>query len=136
MPARLQRKRTKGYKMPENTQYVGRPTKWGNPFKLVGGTVYINAGHRRKVFDKWVWLCEGKNSVYVVWLYALLFESTERWRKMDAFNDHYCDFEFWRNHFKKLDLSEIRSKNLACFCSLETPCHADFLLKIANQNPI
>lgn len=32
MPERIQRKRTKGWKMPENTIYVGRPTKWGNPF--------------------------------------------------------------------------------------------------------
>lgn len=31
-PVRIQRKRTKGWKMPENTVYVGRPTKWGNPF--------------------------------------------------------------------------------------------------------
>ena len=32
MPERIQRKRTKGWKMPPNTVYVGRPTKWGNPF--------------------------------------------------------------------------------------------------------
>jgi hypothetical protein len=32
-PQRIQQKRTKGWKMPENTVYVGRPTKWGNPFK-------------------------------------------------------------------------------------------------------
>jgi hypothetical protein len=31
-PQRIQRKRTKGWKMPPNTVYVGRPTKWGNPF--------------------------------------------------------------------------------------------------------
>jgi hypothetical protein len=30
---RIQRKRTKGWRMPPNTVYVGRPTKWGNPFK-------------------------------------------------------------------------------------------------------
>ena len=29
---RVQRKRTKGYRLPPNTVYVGRPTKWGNPF--------------------------------------------------------------------------------------------------------
>jgi len=29
---RIQRKRTKGWKMPLNTVYVGRPNKWGNPF--------------------------------------------------------------------------------------------------------
>lgn len=33
-PVRIQRKRTKGWKMPENTVYVGRGTKWGNPFAV------------------------------------------------------------------------------------------------------
>lgn len=36
MPVRIQRKRTKGWRMPPNTIYVGRPTKWGNPFKPTG----------------------------------------------------------------------------------------------------
>ncbi len=31
MPVRVQRKRVRGWRMPENTVYVGRPTKWGNP---------------------------------------------------------------------------------------------------------
>jgi len=31
-PRRIQRKRTKGWRMPPNTVYVGRPTVWGNPF--------------------------------------------------------------------------------------------------------
>ncbi len=30
---RIQRKRTKGWKMPPNSLYVGRPTLFGNPFK-------------------------------------------------------------------------------------------------------
>ena len=34
-PRRIQRKRTKGWKMPENCVYVGRPSKWGNPL-IVG----------------------------------------------------------------------------------------------------
>ncbi len=34
MPERIQRKRTKGWRMPENAVYVGRPTKWGNPFAV------------------------------------------------------------------------------------------------------
>jgi hypothetical protein len=32
MPIRIQRSRQKGWKMPDNTVYVGRPTKWGNPY--------------------------------------------------------------------------------------------------------
>jgi hypothetical protein len=28
---------------------------------------------------------------------------------------------------------ELRGKNLACWCALDAPCHADVLLEIANQ---
>jgi hypothetical protein len=31
---RVQLKRSKGFKMPPNAIYVGRPTKWGNPFRI------------------------------------------------------------------------------------------------------
>jgi hypothetical protein len=34
MPQRIQRKRTKGWKMPEGVVYVGRPTIFGNPFPI------------------------------------------------------------------------------------------------------
>ena len=40
LPAvRIQRKRTKGWRMPPNTVYVGRGSRWGNPF------TYANSGH-------------------------------------------------------------------------------------------
>lgn len=32
---RIQRKRTKGWRAPENSIYVGRPTKWGNPWTVI-----------------------------------------------------------------------------------------------------
>ena len=31
-PKRIQRRRAKGWKMPANAIYVGRPTVWGNPY--------------------------------------------------------------------------------------------------------
>ena len=31
------------------------------------------------------------------------------------------------------DLSELRGKNLACYCRLDQACHADLLLKLANE---
>lgn len=43
-PQRIQRKRTKGWRMPENTVYVGRPTKWGNRY-----TVKVWGSHERAV---------------------------------------------------------------------------------------
>lgn len=34
IPQRVQRRRTKGWRMPDNTIYVGRGSKWGNPYTL------------------------------------------------------------------------------------------------------
>ena len=31
---RIQRKRTKDWRIPDNTKFVGRPTKWGNQCKI------------------------------------------------------------------------------------------------------
>jgi hypothetical protein len=36
---------------------------------------------------------------------------------------------FNSDHIKK----ELRGKNLCCWCGLGEPCHADILLKIANE---
>jgi hypothetical protein len=33
---------------------------------------------------------------------------------------------------KHADLKELRGKNLACWCRLDQPCHADVLLSLAN----
>jgi hypothetical protein len=32
-PRRIQRKRIKGWRKPARAVYVGRPTRWGNPFR-------------------------------------------------------------------------------------------------------
>ena len=34
MPQRIQRNRTRGWRMPENAVYVGRPGPWGNPYTI------------------------------------------------------------------------------------------------------
>lgn len=33
------------------------------------------------------------------------------------------------------DLTELRGKDLACWCPLDQPCHADVILEIANAEP-
>lgn len=33
-PLRIQRCRTKGWRMPAGAVFVGRPTKWANPYKV------------------------------------------------------------------------------------------------------
>lgn len=39
---RIRRQRTKGWRMPPNTVYVGRPTKWGNPLWVHRGSDKID----------------------------------------------------------------------------------------------
>lgn len=47
--------------------------------------------------------------------------------------------ELFRTYALTLDVSELRGKNLACFCPLAdqhgnyVPCHADVLLELANK---
>lgn len=36
MPERIQRKRTRGWRMPEGAVYVGRPSRCGNPWSGAG----------------------------------------------------------------------------------------------------
>jgi hypothetical protein len=45
-PKRIQRKRTKGWRTPPGAVYVGRPTKYGNPYR-----VEACGGGRREAVD-------------------------------------------------------------------------------------
>jgi hypothetical protein len=47
--------------------------------------------------------------------------------------------EFYREYFAGVVRAEpdilgfLRGKNLACWCSLDQPCHVDVLLEVANK---
>ena len=45
-PVRIQVKRVKGWRMPKDTVYVGRPSRWGNPFRCFDAD-----GHEKAVRD-------------------------------------------------------------------------------------
>jgi len=61
-PIRIQRKRVKGWSMPEDTVSVSRQSKWGNPFKVgdkspQNHNVTIDAEHAVQLFKLYL---EGK----------------------------------------------------------------------------
>lgn len=101
MAKRIQRKRTKGWRMPDNAIYVGRPTEWGNPFSV---------GDRATLPGYPVAVCFSQAEA--VDAYRAVVEM------MPAFKDRVR--------------SELRGKDLACWCPLDQPCHADVLLELAN----
>lgn len=119
-PKRIQRKRTKGWKMPEGAIYVGRPTKWGNPF------VAYRDGH-----DGYDPHSVGPEIAVASYRRMLSSEGTvcsipvTRWPKGKIPAE-----SMW---IKIEDIKrELRGKDLACWCPLDQPCHADVLLEIAN----
>lgn len=120
-PIRVQRQRTKGWRMPENTVYVGRPTKWGNPWSVNG---YYDAGY------------SGDLLVAV----RATVEQFRAWvtRTRSSWSGDIPQEEVWMlpgvpgSGRTPPDVSALRGKNLACWCPLDRPCHADVLLKIAN----
>ena len=71
--------------------YVGRPSKWGNPFNIG------RDGDRRAVIEKHAeWLLTGDGQYLLP------------------------------------QLKELKGKTLGCYCS-PNPCHADILVRLANQ---
>jgi hypothetical protein len=114
MPERIQRKRTKGWRMPSNTISVTRPGPWGNPFR-------VNQKPDRRMLTLWGWRLKPGH-----WDGACPSsdEAVLRFRACIAF-DGASIF---------LAQRELRGKNLACFCSFDQPCHADVLLEIANAS--
>lgn len=60
-PARIQRRRTKGWTMPKGAIYVGRPTAFGNPYRVgVNGSaarcveLYRESLKIQRAFRRWV----------------------------------------------------------------------------------
>ena len=154
-PKRIQLRRTKGWRMPENTVKVARPTKWGNPFKVghtqtrcprVGDTSTADWEYEGRL-DK----TSGTRQAYVH------NDNTVTWHDIEdataeqcvilyaeyigAVPVHHLDYQPNRKdqeEFVAMVRAELRGKNLACFCPLtdaqgnHVPCHADVLLELAN----
>lgn len=105
---------------------VARPSKWGNPY-----TIEVM---QQKIDDLRA-------------AFGALGESVEpRAMAVDAFR---CDLElgpdspwWWYGpHMqmiainRALQTGELRGRDLACWCALDQPCHADVLLELANPKP-
>jgi len=48
------------------------------------------------------------------------------------FREHMADMKLQPDRYEKL-IAPLRGKNLACWCALDQPCHADVLLELANR---
>jgi hypothetical protein len=111
VPKRIQRKRTKGWRLPPNTVCVTRPSIFGNPFKWQGAR---EAGYRG-TDDQ---LREFAVQIFREWL---------------TDNKRYGHGREELRQKVIARLPELRGKDLACFCAEGQACHADVLLELANR---
>jgi hypothetical protein len=108
--------------MPENTVYVGRGSKWGNPF-IIGDALSITARHPLPSTK----IREHIGGVIDPHMAVDLFKFFLGYRTANA-SDGIFKMP-WGNDIR----DGLAGKNLACWCPLGQPCHADVLLEIANQ---
>lgn len=109
---RIQRKRVKGWRMPDNTKYVGRGSKWGNPF-AVGSLISIDRLNELGVDYSPLVGIDGNVKCTLE-------------LAIKAFEAHLL-----QSHLKLDDL--LGFDHLACWCSLDNQCHADIILKHVNN---
>lgn len=127
MPERIQRRRTKGWRMPDGAVYVGRPTKWGNPFRIYHGHSSIGPAWsaarstwRHIPADECIHgyvTSSHLDPSAAVELYRSLLEVRAR--------DEGDRLRKW--------LAPLVGRDLVCWCPPGHPCHADVLLRIANE---
>lgn len=137
VPVRIQRSRQHKQVSPNGLPiaYVGRGTRWGNPFRLV------------KYSDgKWAIKTDGSdrcNELLIKHCHAVYDTRDEA--AIDAIK---C-YNFWLLPYTHKEGSlmdfyqsmanvdaailSLKGKNLSCWCRLDEKCHADLLIELANR---
>jgi len=103
-PVRVHLSRKKGWRKPADTLVVARPSRYGNPYRIGDPGV----PDRRTA----------------VALFRAAVTGDQRLLAADA---------VWSAFQTSLVREHLAGKNLACWCPLHEPCHADVLLEIANS---
>jgi len=119
-PQRIQRRRARGYDMQAESKALNglpavsvcRPGPWGNPFTL------------KPRFGPEITPAESVN------MFRHRLEIAMDVKNKPISKDRWPGYDFIRMAIR---LEELRGKNLACFCPLGQPCHADVLLDLANR---
>lgn len=124
MPERIQLHRSKGWRKPRGAIVVARPSKWGNPFRPCRCTRAADNGGL-----EWGWFAtsQGLGARPMHW---------GRGARSAALADCVEMHAWWLLNDAPMNLagvSDLRGHDLACWCPLDAPCHADILLELAND---
>ncbi len=107
-PIRIQRKRTKGFDMQAESRAIN-----GLECVYVGRPTIYGNPYQTNIQPK----TNEENQVLV--------DSYRLWLSMAKSRNP--------DTYARINLEQLRGKNLSCFCRLDQPCHADVLLELANR---
>lgn len=145
-PQRIRLRRASGWRKPDGMVVVSRPSKWGNPFRY--RTTHALA--RVPALDGSSWEYEGRISANGALhpyhhpdghvtehniRYMTRAECVDLYHR--ALTRPTPQLRLW-NHQDQTWVTvedvqrELTGRDLACWCPLDVPCHADVLLKLAN----
>lgn len=110
MPERIQLRRVKGWRKPPGAIVVARPSRWGNPNVL-------------ERHDQG-WSVRNLRSGLAT---AHFPEAEARRFAVDAYRAQLTDADV------EDACRVLAGHDLACWCPLDQPCHADVLLAVANR---
>lgn len=122
MPQRVQRKPTRGWRAPEGAAYVGRGTRYGNPWAVIQTTTGTG----------WAVQWAGHSDQHRPLGLKDLVPANDQ---ADAHRLAVELFDNWVHGLPQLldrAQEELAGRDLMCWCSPELACHADTWIKLAN----
>lgn len=129
LPIRVQLKRTRGWRKPDNTVVVSRPSFWGNRFRI-GCLYFMDTPNPVQV----------KDASHAVELYRKYPDHEPEWIRAALRGKNLgCWCPLWicpLGHTFGNEVGPSRVPKYCPHCSrplLRHPCHADVLLEIANS---
>lgn len=153
-PQRIQLRRTKGWRKPTEAIVVARPSRWGNPFRLhdqMSGLVHHGPRHLERFSRSWdhegrisadgnrhdMWFSrDDVVETHVRWATRAELVELYRLTLTDPTPAMVAAHPSARGRFARVTVDEIRAElrghDLACWCPLDQPCHADVLIELAN----
>jgi Domain of unknown function (DUF4326) len=124
-PQRLRLSRAKGWTRPAGAVVVARPTRWGNPWRVVpvrddrfpwgeaADVVHVDGDRHAGRFERYTSGPETGAPYWAVQMYKL----------------HLAEHPDLRAAIG----AELRGRDLLCWCRPDQPCHADLLIALASS---
>lgn len=118
-PRRIQRRRTKGWRAPAGAVYVGRGTRWGNPYAVAQ--------------------CGPTHAVIDTRTDGVIFGSASQHEARRVAVDWYRAWAASQPDYAAAARRQLEGRDLMCWCPLPEAgepdhCHAAVLLQVANED--